>query len=336
MTENFRPKVTAIRESICVDFILVDELIGSLQSYEIDLPKTNKSKSMALKFVDDCRFDDELSSIETAYLAKNFRNFLRNNNRRARNRNNVDSKNMKKNDTAKNNNSEKSKEKVSQSSNSSFATSIVSEIETVDENHFDGELSENADLQEVYNKLCKIAGNDAMSVKLELKKINTLEQEKKKLPLKLFNANELLNSVKIENMTLLEKVKSLELDLSIAREKIDRSSASKLDDMLNVQKYVSNKTGLGFVKSRPSSIANPPKFVPAISSSIIHPSVSKVKVHKEEVLASRRTKVDLSKSKPKNPNQSGSKKHDKPQWFCHFCGESGHTRPNCFKLQASK
>ena len=216
------------------------------------------------------------------------------------------------------------------------ATAIVSEIETVDENPFDGELSENADLQEVYNKLCKIAGKDAISVKLELKKINTLEQEKKKLPLKLFNANELLNSVKIENMTLLEKVKSLELELSIARDKIDRSSASKLDDMLNVQKYVSNKTGLGFVKSRPSSITNPHKFVPAISSSVIHPSVSKVKVHKEEVLASRRTKVDLSESKPKNPNQSGSKKHDKPPWFCHFCGESRHTRPNCFKLQASK
>ena len=87
------------------------------------------------------------------------------------------------------------------------ATAIVSEIETVDVNPFDGELSENADLQEVYNKLCKIAGKDDISVKLELKKINTLEQEKKKLPLKLFNANELLNSVKIENMTLLEKVK---------------------------------------------------------------------------------------------------------------------------------
>ena len=43
---------------------------------------------MALKSiddVDDCEFDDEISSIEIAYLAKNFRNFLRNNNRRARN-----------------------------------------------------------------------------------------------------------------------------------------------------------------------------------------------------------------------------------------------------------
>ena len=110
LTEDFRPKVIAITESKDVDSIPIDELVGSLQSYESDLPKTNKSKSMALKSVDDvddCGFDDELSSIEIAYLAKNFRNFLRNNNRRARNRNTVDSRNVKKNDTAKNNNAKK-------------------------------------------------------------------------------------------------------------------------------------------------------------------------------------------------------------------------------------
>ena len=78
---------------------------------------------MALKTIDaveDCGFDDELSSIEIAYLAKNFRNFLRNNNRRVRNRNTADSRNVKKNDTAKNNNAKKSKERVGQSSNNSL------------------------------------------------------------------------------------------------------------------------------------------------------------------------------------------------------------------------
>ena len=45
---------------------------------------------MALKSVDDVDasgFDDDLSATETAYLAKNFRNFLKNNNRRARDKN---------------------------------------------------------------------------------------------------------------------------------------------------------------------------------------------------------------------------------------------------------
>ena len=123
LTKDFRPKVIAIIESKDVDSIPIDELVGFLQSYESDLLKTNKFKSMALKSIDDvdeCGFDNELSSIEIAYLAKNFRNFLRNNNRRARNKNNVNPKNVKKNDTTKNNNSEKSKNKVGQSSNSSL------------------------------------------------------------------------------------------------------------------------------------------------------------------------------------------------------------------------
>ena len=83
LTKDFRPKVIAITESKDVDSILVDELVGSLQSYELDLSKTSKSKSMTLESIDDVDvggFDDELS----AYLAKNFRNFLKNNNRRAR------------------------------------------------------------------------------------------------------------------------------------------------------------------------------------------------------------------------------------------------------------
>ena len=51
-------------ESKDVDSIPIDELVGSLQSYELALPKTSKSKSMALKSVNDVevgRFDDELS-----------------------------------------------------------------------------------------------------------------------------------------------------------------------------------------------------------------------------------------------------------------------------------
>ena len=115
--------MTGITESKDVNSITVDELVGSLQSYELDLPKTSKSKSMALKSVDDDdagRFDDELSATEIAYLAKNFRNFLRNNNRRARDKNTIEPRNFRKNDPTKANNTEKPREKVGQSSNNSM------------------------------------------------------------------------------------------------------------------------------------------------------------------------------------------------------------------------
>ena len=62
---------------------------------------------MVLKSVDDVDsngFDDELTTTETAYLAKNFRNFLRNNNRRARGKNNAERRNFKRNEPTKVNN----------------------------------------------------------------------------------------------------------------------------------------------------------------------------------------------------------------------------------------
>ena len=105
-----------------MDPIPVDELVGSLQSYELNLPKTSKSKSIALKFVDNVEvggFDNELSATEIVYLAKNFRNFLRNSNRRARGTNTTEHRNFRKNDLTKVNNTEKPREKVGQSSNNS-------------------------------------------------------------------------------------------------------------------------------------------------------------------------------------------------------------------------
>ena len=73
-------------------------------------------------------------------------------------------------------------------------------------------------MQEAYNKPYKVAAKDAMSVGLGLKKITILEQEKKNLLLNLFDANKLVNKVKAENIKLIEKIKNLELELSVVRE----------------------------------------------------------------------------------------------------------------------
>ena len=49
-----------------------------------------------------------------------------------------------------------------------IATAVVDESIVINENSSDGELSENVDLQEAYNKLCKIATKDAMNIDLGL------------------------------------------------------------------------------------------------------------------------------------------------------------------------
>ena len=104
-------------------------------------------------------------------------------------------------------------------------------------------------MQEAYNKLCKVVANVTMNVDLGLKKIASFELDKKNLLLKLFDANELLDKVKIENMLLLDKVKNLELELFVARKQTNRSASSKLDHMLSIQKYLLDKTGIGFEDS---------------------------------------------------------------------------------------
>ena len=78
---------------------------------------------MALKSVDDVEvggFNDELSATQIAYLAKNFRDFLRNNNRKARGASTTEPINFRKNDPTKVNNNDKPREKVGQSSNNSM------------------------------------------------------------------------------------------------------------------------------------------------------------------------------------------------------------------------
>ena len=82
LLETFRAKMTAIEESKDLDDIKVQELIGSLQTYELSLPNQRKSKSLALKTVNervdvhDSSKDDAIEK-DVANLAKNFRKFLK-------------------------------------------------------------------------------------------------------------------------------------------------------------------------------------------------------------------------------------------------------------------
>ena len=139
-------------------------------------------------------------------------------------------------------------------------------------------------------------------------------------------------------MLLLDKVKSLELDLSVTK-----STSSKLDQLLGVQKSPSDKSGIGFVQSISVSASHSIHFVsssssePSVSevvSETVKPPVSEV-VKPIEVSPSRKIKVDLKESKLKVSTLFKDKMHGKPAWVCHFCGKSRHIRPNCYKLQAA-
>ena len=82
LLESFRAKVTTIEESKDLDDIKVQELIGSLQTYELSLPSQRKSKSLALKTINkrieaQDLSDEDVVDKDVAYLVKNFRKFLK-------------------------------------------------------------------------------------------------------------------------------------------------------------------------------------------------------------------------------------------------------------------
>ena len=82
LPESFRAKVTAIEESKDLDDIKVQELIGSLQTYELSLPSQRKSKSLTLKTINERieshdSSDEDVVDKDVAYLMKNFRKFTK-------------------------------------------------------------------------------------------------------------------------------------------------------------------------------------------------------------------------------------------------------------------
>ena len=72
LPESFRAKVTTIEESKDLDDINVQELIGSLQTYELLLPSQRKCLSFALKMINERIEAYYLSDEDVVYLVKNF------------------------------------------------------------------------------------------------------------------------------------------------------------------------------------------------------------------------------------------------------------------------
>jgi hypothetical protein len=82
LAEHFRIKVAKIEESKDLEEMKIEELVGSLQTYELSLPPVKKLKTIALKAskkkVEASSEDDsEEEEKAVAMLAKNFRRLMR-------------------------------------------------------------------------------------------------------------------------------------------------------------------------------------------------------------------------------------------------------------------
>jgi hypothetical protein len=82
LPERFRIKVTTIKERKDLEEMKIEELVGSLQTYELSLPQVKKLKTIALKASKkkvEASFEDDAEEEEKVVVmfAKNFRRLMR-------------------------------------------------------------------------------------------------------------------------------------------------------------------------------------------------------------------------------------------------------------------
>ena len=82
--------------------------------------------------------------------------------------------------------------------------------------------------------------------KLVTKKLIDMELDREELSTKFDEANQTIRALRFKNNFLAEKTKKLEAELFQVRTQLERTSSSKLDEMLNFQKSASDRIGLGY------------------------------------------------------------------------------------------
>ena len=197
-----------------------------------------------------------------------------------------------------------------------FATitnKVIVESAIDSEDSSDDEVPKKITLQEAYNKLCTEFIKSEKTSHRCRKKLNEAITEKVDLLVKLDETTRLVETLVVENASLEEKVKNLEVELSQARTQIERMSSAKLDEVLSAQKSSFDKTGLGYAVSFD------------LSSSTTFGSKTVFVLQFEKCDKGIKSITDLSNSK------SFVRPH-----VCHHCGVSGYIRPNCFKLYPQK
>ena len=126
---------------------------------------------------------------------------------------------------------------------------VIVESASDSEDSFDDEVPKKMTFQEAYDKLCTKFVKSEKTSHFYRKELNEVKIEKADLLVKLDETTRLVETFVVENTSLEEKVKNLEVEISQDRTQIERMSSAKLDEVLSAQKPSSHKTGLGYAIS---------------------------------------------------------------------------------------
>ena len=113
-------------------------------------------------------------------------------------------------------------------------------------------MDEQDDIHTAYAKLYKVLEKHEKMYRLTTKKLIDVRLESEELSTKFDEANQTIGALRFENNFLAKKTKKLEAGLFQIKAQLERTSSAKLGEMPNLQKFASDRTGLGYDFSSPS------------------------------------------------------------------------------------
>ena len=141
--------------------------------------------------------------------------------------------------------------------------------------------------------------------RLTTKKFSDVELDREELSIKCDEANQTIGALRFENNFLAKKTKKLEAELVQVRAQLERTSSAKLDDMLSIQKFASNRTGLGYgLSSSNTAFSSTTAFVPPTNNVKIENNEIKTELDSENIDNGKSilgASLELEKKDVKNP-----------------------------------
>ena len=142
----------------------------------------------------------------------------------------------------------------------------------------------------------------------------------------------MIGALRFENNFLAENTKKLEAELFQVRAQLKRTSSVKLDEMLNIQKFASDRIGLGYdISSFNTASTSNTVFVPPTSNTEIENTDVKIRLASENLdkgksILGAPPKLDKKEAKnPKAKKANSQKPKQKKQHLCYHCGAASHT-----------
>ncbi|XP_022849834.1 uncharacterized protein LOC111371915 [Olea europaea var. sylvestris] len=344
LSERFRSKVTAIEESKDLDTIKIEELVGSLQTYELTISQPRKNKSMGLNTVREGESessdvetlrDEEITYFGFGHYRNECPNFKKNLKEGSRKALTVSLTDDDPNLSEQSDSSSSEEEKGYMAFVSTIKSESDKESETVEEevesNKSGDDSEDEIDIHEAYQLLFKKSLKIKKVNKALFKKVEELEREKEKITYDLEVSSKNLNDLKCVNERLEERVKTLTCELEKSNTQLQSfvSGTKKLDNLLGMNKPTGNSQGLGFLKSD-SNVSSLSKttLVPVSNRSNVSTNLEFKDKNFTGLKATRAHKI----STPNFHDQHSRTSEPRFIPTCHHCGTLGHMRPRCRKL----